>query len=80
MTDERAVASTIIRLMQGVVYRESDADAWATLERSGPAYATISPRSESTSSSTTPRATPISAHGRNKQNRNHFRGWSDAAH
>ncbi|TYQ01498.1 UNVERIFIED_ORG: uncharacterized protein DUF4194 [Gordonia westfalica J30] len=35
MTDERAVASTIIRLMQGVVYRESDADAWATLERSG---------------------------------------------
>ncbi|GAB92301.1 DUF4194 domain-containing protein [Gordonia rhizosphera] len=35
MTDERAIASAIIRLMQGVVYRESDEDTWATLERSG---------------------------------------------
>ncbi len=35
MTDERAVASAIIRLMQGVVYRESDEDTWDTLERSG---------------------------------------------
>ncbi|ATD70010.1 MULTISPECIES: DUF4194 domain-containing protein [Gordonia] len=35
MTDERAVASAIIRLMQGVVYRESDEDTWSTLERSG---------------------------------------------
>ncbi|NDK91582.1 DUF4194 domain-containing protein [Gordonia desulfuricans] len=35
MTDERAVASAIIRLMQGVTYRESDEDTWATLERSG---------------------------------------------
>ncbi|MED5803347.1 DUF4194 domain-containing protein [Gordonia sp. Z-3] len=35
MTDERAVASAIIRLMQGVVYRESDEDTWGTLERSG---------------------------------------------
>lgn len=35
MSDEHAVASAIIRLMQGVVYRESDEDTWATLERSG---------------------------------------------
>ncbi len=35
MTDERAIASAIIRLMQGVVYRESDEDSWGTLERSG---------------------------------------------
>ena len=35
MTDERTVASAIIRLMQGVVYRESDEDTWGTLERSG---------------------------------------------
>ncbi|WLP88704.1 DUF4194 domain-containing protein [Gordonia sp. NB41Y] len=35
MTDERAVASAIIRMMQGVTYRESDEDTWATLERSG---------------------------------------------
>ncbi|MDY6811046.1 MAG: DUF4194 domain-containing protein [Actinomycetota bacterium] len=35
MTDERAIASAIIRLMQGVVYRESDEDTWGTLERSG---------------------------------------------
>ena len=35
MTDERAIASAIIRLMQGVVYRGSDEDTWLTLERSG---------------------------------------------
>lgn len=35
MSDEYAVASAIIRLMQGVIYRESHADTWLTLERSG---------------------------------------------
>lgn len=35
MSDERASATAIIRLMQGVVYRESDEDVWQTLERSG---------------------------------------------
>lgn len=35
MSDERAIGSAIIRLMQGVVYRESDEDTWLTLERSG---------------------------------------------
>lgn len=35
MSDEHAVASAIIRLMQGVVYRESDEDTWLALERSG---------------------------------------------
>ncbi len=35
MTEDRAVAHAIIRLMQGVVYRESDEDTWLTLERSG---------------------------------------------
>lgn len=35
MSDERAVGSAIIRLMQGVVYRESDEDTWLALERSG---------------------------------------------
>ncbi|MGN6687991.1 MAG: DUF4194 domain-containing protein [Actinomycetales bacterium] len=35
MTDEHAVASAIIRLMQGVVYRETDEDTWATLDRQG---------------------------------------------
>lgn len=35
MSDVRAVASAIIRLMQGVVYRESDEETWLTLERSG---------------------------------------------
>ena len=35
MTDEHAIARAIIRLMQGVVYRESDEDTWVTLERSG---------------------------------------------
>ena len=35
MSNEHAVASAIIRLMQGVVYRESDEDTWLTLERSG---------------------------------------------
>lgn len=34
MSDEHAIASAIIRLMQGVVYRESDEDTWMTLERS----------------------------------------------
>ncbi|SEH90063.1 protein of unknown function [Mycolicibacterium rutilum] len=35
MSNEYAIASAIIRLMQGVVYRESDEDTWLTLERSG---------------------------------------------
>ena len=35
MSDEHAVASAIIRLMNGVIYRESDEDTWLTLERSG---------------------------------------------
>lgn len=35
MSDERAVASAIIRLMQGVIYREIDEDTWRTLERAG---------------------------------------------
>ncbi|WP_435174173.1 DUF4194 domain-containing protein [Gordonia hongkongensis] len=35
MTDDHAISSAIIRLMRGVVYRESDEDTWATLERSG---------------------------------------------
>lgn len=35
MNDDHAVASAIIRLMQGVVYRESDEDTWLTLERFG---------------------------------------------
>jgi len=35
MTDEHAVGSAIIKLMQGVVYRESDEESWQTLERSG---------------------------------------------
>lgn len=34
MSDERAVAAAIIRLMQGVVYSESDEDTWLTLQRS----------------------------------------------
>lgn len=33
MSGERATGSAIIRLMQGVVYRESDEDTWLTLER-----------------------------------------------
>lgn len=35
MSNEHAAASAIIRLMQGVVYRESDEDTWLTLERVG---------------------------------------------
>lgn len=35
VTNEHEVASTIIRLMQGIVYRDSDEAAWLTLERSG---------------------------------------------
>lgn len=35
MSDEREVASAIIRLMQGVIYREADEDTWCTLERAG---------------------------------------------
>jgi hypothetical protein len=35
MSNEHAVASAIIRLMQGVAYRESDEDTWLTLERLG---------------------------------------------
>jgi hypothetical protein len=35
MSNEHAVASAIIRLMQGVVYRESDEDSWLTLEHLG---------------------------------------------
>lgn len=35
MSNEHAVAAAIIRLMQGVVYRDSDEDTWLTLERQG---------------------------------------------
>ena len=35
MSNDHAVASAIIRLMQGVVYRETDEDIWLTLERLG---------------------------------------------
>jgi hypothetical protein len=35
MSSEHAVAASIIRLMQGVVYREADEDSWLTLERLG---------------------------------------------
>ena len=35
MSNDHAVAAAIIRLMQGVVYRESDEDTWITLERLG---------------------------------------------
>jgi hypothetical protein len=35
VSNEHAVASAIIRLMQGVVYRETDEDTWITLERLG---------------------------------------------
>ncbi|MGH3117886.1 MAG: DUF4194 domain-containing protein [Gaiellales bacterium] len=35
MSDVHAVGSAIVRLMQGVIYRESDEDTWLTLERSG---------------------------------------------
>ncbi|BBY98299.1 DUF4194 domain-containing protein [Mycolicibacterium fallax] len=35
MSTEHAVAGAIIRLMQGVVYRDSDEDSWQTLDRSG---------------------------------------------
>ena len=35
MSDAHAVGSAVIRLMQGVVYRESDETTWITLERSG---------------------------------------------
>lgn len=34
MSDERALGAAIIRLMHGVVYRESDEDTWLTLDRS----------------------------------------------
>lgn len=35
MSDEHAVARAIIKLMQGVVYRESDDETWITLEHLG---------------------------------------------
>lgn len=35
MSNDRAVAAAIIRLMQGVVYRTSDEETWQTLERWG---------------------------------------------
>lgn len=35
MSSEHATAAAIIRLMQGVVYRDSDEDTWQTLERLG---------------------------------------------
>jgi hypothetical protein len=35
MSNEHGIASAIIRLMQGVVYREADEDTWLTLERLG---------------------------------------------
>ncbi len=35
--EDHAVASAIIRLMRGVVYRESDEGSWTALDRQGPA-------------------------------------------
>ncbi|WP_153504993.1 DUF4194 domain-containing protein [Cumulibacter manganitolerans] len=35
MNDQHATASAIIRLMQGVVYRETDEPTWLTLETAG---------------------------------------------
>lgn len=35
MSDAHSTGAAVIRLMQGVVYRESDEDTWLTLERSG---------------------------------------------
>src|ERR1700739_1821982 len=35
MSNEHTIASAIIRLVYGVVYRESDEDTWLTLERLG---------------------------------------------
>ncbi|KZS81630.1 hypothetical protein A4G29_19015 [Mycobacterium kansasii] len=35
MSNEHAIASAIIRLMQGVVYRDADEDTWLILERLG---------------------------------------------
>lgn len=35
MSDSHAVGSAIIRLMQSVVYKESDEDTWLTIERHG---------------------------------------------
>ena len=35
MSTDHATGSAIIRLMQGVVYRDSDEDTWLTLERLG---------------------------------------------
>ena len=35
MSNDHGVAAAIIRLMQGVVYRESDEDTWITLDRLG---------------------------------------------
>lgn len=35
MSNEHAVASATIRLMQGVVYRESDEDTWGTANPQG---------------------------------------------
>lgn len=35
MNDTHATASAVIRLMQGVVYRETDEGTWLTLERTG---------------------------------------------
>jgi hypothetical protein len=34
-TEEQAVATAIIKLMRGVVYRESDEDTWLVLDRHG---------------------------------------------
>jgi hypothetical protein len=36
MSDQHATASAIIRLMQGVVYRESDEETWVALDRFAP--------------------------------------------
>lgn len=35
MSDAHAIGSAIIRLMQGVIYREIDEDTWLTLDRFG---------------------------------------------
>lgn len=48
MSDDHATASAIIRLMQGVVYRDSDEDTWLALDRLGAGVETISAPSAST--------------------------------
>ncbi len=75
MSNERAVAAAIIRLMQGVVYRTSDEDTWLTLERLGAGvrdhFSTIGVDVVIDDTE----ATPTCAHVRRKTVRRRCRGW-----